>query len=65
MKKQTPTILVVEDDLDDQFILTRGFKKIGVSTPIHVMGNGLEAIAYMMGEGKFANRTDFAYPRSS
>ena len=62
MKKQTPTILVVEDDLDDQFILTRGFKKIGVSTPIHVMGNGLEAIAYMMGEGKFANRTDFAYP---
>ena len=62
MKKGTPTILVVEDDPNDQFILMRGFKKIGVTTPIHMVGNGLEAIAYMMGEGKFSNRTEFAYP---
>jgi CheY-like chemotaxis protein len=62
MKKRIPTILVVEDDANDQFLLTRGFKKIGVTTPIHLVGNGLEAIAYMMGEGKFANRDEFAYP---
>ena len=62
MKKRIPTILVVEDDPNDQFILERGFRKIGVKTPIHLVGNGLEAIAYMMGEGKFANRTEFAYP---
>ena len=62
MKKRTPTILVVEDDPNDQFLLTRGFKKIGVTTPIHLVGNGLEAIAYMMGEGKFNDRTEFAYP---
>jgi CheY-like chemotaxis protein len=62
MKKGTPTILVVEDDSNDQFMLMRGFKKIGVTTPIHVVNNGLEAISYMMGEGKFANRAEFAYP---
>ena len=62
MKKRTPTILIVEDDPDAQFMLVRGFKKIGVTTPIHMAGNGLEAIAYMMGEGKFANRSKFAYP---
>jgi len=62
VKKRTPTILVVEDNLDDQFMLQRAFKKIGVTTPLHMVNNGLEAIAYMMGEGKFADREKFAYP---
>jgi CheY-like chemotaxis protein len=62
MKKRKPTILVVEDDLDAQFLLIRGFKKAGVLTPVHIVNNGLEAIAYMMGEGKFADRTEFSYP---
>ncbi len=43
-------------------MLMRGFKKIGVTTPVHLMNNGLEAIAYMMGEGKFADRSEFSYP---
>jgi CheY-like chemotaxis protein len=62
MKKIRPTILVVEDDPNDQFLLMRGFKKIGVNTAIQVVNNGLEAIAYMMGEGKFADRAAFSYP---
>ncbi len=62
MKKRQPTILVVEDDPNDQFMLKRGFKKIGVTTPIHVVNNGLEAISYMMGEGEFADRSRFCYP---
>ena len=62
MKKREPTILIVEDDPDDQFMLTRGFKKTGVTTPIHVVNNGLEAIAYMMGEGIYANREAYCYP---
>jgi len=31
MKKIFPTILVVEDDLDDQILIKYTFKKIGVS----------------------------------
>ncbi|SDU26586.1 CheY chemotaxis protein or a CheY-like REC (receiver) domain [Verrucomicrobium sp. GAS474] len=62
MKKENPTILMVEDDPNDQFLMTRGFRKVGVTTPIHIVNNGLEAIAYMMGEGQYADRSRFAYP---
>lgn len=62
MKKRQPTILIVEDDPDDQIMLTRGFRKIGVTSPVHLVSNGLEAIAYMMGEGKFADRKEYCYP---
>jgi CheY-like chemotaxis protein len=62
MKKSCPTILVVEDNPDDQYMLARGFKKLGVTTPVHLVSDGLEAIAYMMGEGKFADRDKFRYP---
>jgi CheY-like chemotaxis protein len=62
MKKSQPTLLIVEDDENDQFMLIRGFKKIGVTHPVHVVNNGLEAIAYMMGEGKFSDRDEFCYP---
>ena len=62
MKKYHATILVVEDDPNDQFLIERAFRKIGVTDPIQVVGDGLEAIAYMMGEGKYSDREKFAYP---
>lgn len=62
MKKYHATILVVEDDANDRDLIERGFRAIGVTDPIHLASDGLEAIAYMMGEGKFADRNQFAYP---
>jgi CheY-like chemotaxis protein len=62
MKKYHATILVVEDDPNDQFLIERAFRKIGVTDPIQIVGNGAEAIAYMMGEGKYSDRKKFAYP---
>ncbi len=62
MRKARPTILIVEDDPDDQLLMRQGFKKIGVSDPVHCVGDGSEAIAYMMGEGKFADRNQYCYP---
>lgn len=62
MRKKAPTILVVEDDPNDQMLLLRGFKKIGMTGPIFAVGDGIEAIEYMMGEGKFADRQKFPYP---
>lgn len=56
------TILVVEDDPNDQALIERAFRSNGVTGPIHVLGNGLEAIAYLMGEGPFTDRSKFAYP---
>ena len=48
--------------MDDQFMIGRAFKKVGVHSPVHVVGDGLEAVAYMMGEGQFADRAQYAYP---
>jgi len=54
--------MVVEDDPNDQFLIVQAFKKIGVTDPIQIVGGGAEAIAYMMGEGKFSDRQKYAYP---
>ena len=62
MKKYSATILIVEDDPNDQFLMERAFRKIGVTDPIQMVSDGLEAIAYLMGQGKFSDREKFAYP---
>ncbi|MDB6018386.1 MAG: response regulator receiver protein [Pedosphaera sp.] len=62
LKTYHTTILVVEDDPDDQFLIEKAFRGLGVTSPIHIMGDGAEAIAYMCGEGKYADRKKFAYP---
>ena len=62
MKKFHATILVVEDDKNDQFLIERAFRKIGVTDPIHLVSDGAEAIAYMKGEGKYADRKRYEYP---
>jgi CheY-like chemotaxis protein len=62
MKTYHATIMVVEDDRNDQFLIERALRKIGVTDPIQLVNNGEEAIAYMKGEGRFADRAKFAYP---
>jgi CheY-like chemotaxis protein len=53
---------VVEDDANDQLLIEAGFRQAGAVCSIHFVGDGVEAIAYMRGEGKYANRQKFAYP---
>jgi len=62
MKKYHATILIVEDDPNDQFLIERAFRTIGVTDPIQMVADGAEAIAYMMGKGKYSDRKKFAYP---
>jgi len=62
MKKYHTTILVVEDDPNDQMLIESAFRVVGVTSPIQVLCDGAEAIAYMCGEGKYGDRTKFAYP---
>lgn len=56
------TILVVEDDETDAFLIQKGFRENGVTSPIQIVGSGSEAIAYLMGEGKYSDRSKFAFP---
>ena len=62
MKKYHSTILVVDDDANDLTFIERAFRAIGVKDPIHTIHGGREAIAYMKGEGKYADRAVYAYP---
>src|SRR4051794_18598983 len=62
MKKLNFTILLVEDDVNDQLLITSAFRKIGVTDPIQVVGDGEQALAYLEGEGCFADRAIYHYP---
>ena len=62
MKKYDATILLVDDDRDFLGFVERAFRNNGVTSPIHAVYDGAEAIAYMMGEGRFADRTTYEYP---
>ena len=54
--------MVVDDDPNDRILIERAFRAVGVKDPIQVLHDGLEAIAYMKGEGKYADRGLFTYP---
>jgi CheY-like chemotaxis protein len=57
-----PVILLAEDSEDDVFILRRAFRQAGVTTAIHVVSDGAEALAYLKGEGKYSRRSEFPLP---
>ena len=56
------TILQVEDDSNDVFFFKRAMKKAGAANPIQVASDGREAIDYLQGAGKFADRAQFPLP---
>ncbi len=55
-------VLLAEDNPDDVFLIRRAFQDTKASNPLHVVGNGDEAIQYLAGEGKFADRAAFPFP---
>jgi CheY-like chemotaxis protein len=56
------TILQVEDDPNDVFLLKHAMKKEGMANPMQVASDGQEAIDYLSGAGKFADREQFPLP---
>ena len=56
------TILQVEDDPNDVFLFRHAMKKAGVENPVQVASDGQEAIDYLQGAGKFADREKFPLP---
>jgi len=56
------TILQVDDDPNDVFLLQHAMAKAGVANPIQVATDGQQAIDYLKGTGKFADREQFPVP---
>jgi CheY-like chemotaxis protein len=55
-------ILLVEDREDDVVLIRRSFYQGGITNPLQVVRNGEEAIAYLAGEGRYCNRTEYPLP---
>ena len=55
-------ILQVEDDPNDLFLLEHAMTKAGVANPIQAVTDGQQAIQYLQGAGKFADREQFPLP---
>ena len=57
-----PIILVAEDNPDDVQMLKRALEQAAIDTPISFVSDGEQAIAYLKGTGKFANRAEYPLP---
>jgi CheY-like chemotaxis protein len=56
------TILLVEDEENDAMLVKMAFKKNEILNPVQWVKDGLEAIAYLNGEGDYANRSLYPFP---
>ena len=59
---ETRLILLAEDDDNDVLLIQSAFKGAGILTPIYVVRDGDEVIAYLKGVGKYANRAEYPLP---
>ncbi len=60
MTKQV--ILIVEDDPNDVLLIQRAFKKANILVPLQTVSHGDAAVAYLGGEGAYADREQYPEP---
>jgi CheY-like chemotaxis protein len=54
--------LLVEDEENDAALVKMAFKKNNIPNRVQFVRDGLEAIAYLNGEGVYADRTQYPFP---
>jgi CheY-like chemotaxis protein len=57
-----PVILLAEDRADDVVLVRKAFHDAYIDYPIKTVSDGEELMAYLQGEGKFADRKEFPIP---
>lgn len=62
MNVPNQTILLVEDDSNDVLLLQRAFRRAGLTHALQVVSDGDQAVAYLGGDGQFADRTKHPLP---
>ena len=55
-------ILLAEDREDDILLIRKAFQQAFINNPLQVVRDGEEAIAYLSGEGKYSNRSEYPLP---
>jgi CheY-like chemotaxis protein len=56
------TILLIEDNENDRYLIEMAWQRTGTLNSIQCVNCGEEAVRYLKGEGKFRDRSCFAYP---
>jgi CheY-like chemotaxis protein len=56
------TILLVEDNPDDAFMVTRALKQAGVAQPLFHVRDGEEAVNYLSGKPPYEDRAKYPIP---
>ncbi|MFZ1643530.1 MAG: response regulator [Candidatus Contendobacter sp.] len=56
------TILIVEDNPQDEMLMLRALRKANVANRIDVVRDGQQALDYLFGEGEFASRDPMELP---
>jgi CheY-like chemotaxis protein len=62
VSKEKVKVLLVDDSLDDAFFVRRALERAGIGECVNVVRDGEEAIAYLRGEGDYADRRKFPFP---
>jgi CheY-like chemotaxis protein len=57
------SILLVEDNPNDAVLFQRALKKANSSNPLHIVEHGAKAVSYLSGEGHFADREKYPFPK--
>jgi CheY-like chemotaxis protein len=55
-------ILVAEDDPNDVTLLELAIRKNGITAPVNVVHDGEEAVEYLEGKGRYADRQKYPFP---
>ena len=63
MDNQRFTVLLVEDDLNDIFLVKRAFRTAHIPNPLQIVTDGEEAMSYLRGEGKYSSREAYPLPK--
>src|SRR5689334_13174535 len=56
-------ILIAEDNPDDAKLLEAAIRRAGMNNKLCFVEDGYEAIDYLQGNGRYANRLEFPWPR--
>jgi CheY-like chemotaxis protein len=62
MSLREGVILLAEDDPNDVLLIQRAFQRTHLANPVQVVRDGEEALAYLSGQGAFADRESHPLP---
>jgi CheY-like chemotaxis protein len=55
-------VLIVDDDENDIVFLRYAFERAQIANPIQILRDGIEAIDYLRGEGRYSSRQKYPLP---